>query len=305
MPAPVIIHQQLMPVDISTPFYTPVTIHHLQPLPAFNTLSQVQPATSNYNMVLNYSMELVWHGEFNRLFQSFLPTRWQLKPTFALPKGNKWTMFKDSAKVRFLCQECLHGWTSMKGRVVFWFTFDKQRNVGTVLFRLFGQRCQACSPKHFEHAMWYPEEVVKVVGNVFNRIGQEYYGFYSPPVRIDRRAGKPRSQHNSTLCQACSEGICPGEFDASVETYGLYRKTYSIPSPSMSSYPSSLSSQCSTDAGSIDELSATPSDIISDESHSDTTSEASLEALTNNISVISVDDHKGSDIESDEDSRNV
>ena len=50
----------------------------------------------------------------------------------------------------------------MKGRVVFWFTFDEQRNVGMVLFRLFGQRCQSCSPKLFEHAMWYPKEVVKV-----------------------------------------------------------------------------------------------------------------------------------------------
>jgi len=52
----------------------------------------------------------------------------------------------------------------MKGRVVFWFTFDEQRNLGLVLFRLFGQRCQNCSPKSFEHAMWYPEEVVKVGG---------------------------------------------------------------------------------------------------------------------------------------------
>lgn len=50
----------------------------------------------------------------------------------------------------------------MKGRVMFWFTFDQRRNLGTVLFRLFGQRCQNCSPKAFEHAMWYPEEVVKV-----------------------------------------------------------------------------------------------------------------------------------------------
>lgn len=46
----------------------------------------------------------------------------------------------------------------------------------------------------------------QVVGNIYNRIGQEYYGFYSPPVRIDRRAGRPRSQHNAELCQACVEG---------------------------------------------------------------------------------------------------
>ena len=50
----------------------------------------------------------------------------------------------------------------MKGRVVFWFILDEQKSAGMVLFRLFGQRCQSCSPKLFEHAMWYPEEVIKV-----------------------------------------------------------------------------------------------------------------------------------------------
>ena len=49
---------------------------------------------------------------------------------------------------------------------------------------------------------------MQVIGNVFNRIGQQYYGFFSPVVRIDRRVGKPRAQHNADLCQACSEGEC-------------------------------------------------------------------------------------------------
>jgi len=50
----------------------------------------------------------------------------------------------------------------MKGRVVFWFMLDEKTSTGIVIFQLFGQKCQACSPAQFEHAMWYPEEVVKV-----------------------------------------------------------------------------------------------------------------------------------------------
>ena len=48
----------------------------------------------------------------------------------------------------------------------------------------------------------------QVVGNVYNRIGQVYYGFWQPPMRIDRRQGKPGTQHNKDLCQACKDGEC-------------------------------------------------------------------------------------------------
>lgn len=54
--------------------------------------------------------------------------------------------------------------------------------------------------------------VLQVVGNVYNRVGQIYYGFVRPPLRIDRRVGKPRNQHNSELCQACKEGLCKEEW---------------------------------------------------------------------------------------------
>lgn len=83
-------------------------------------------------------------------------------------------MFRDSAKVRFNCQKCGHGWTSMKGRVVFWFWLDpisyqpvdcygRAFHSGLVFFKLYGQKCQKCmDEKRFEAAMWYPEEVQKV-----------------------------------------------------------------------------------------------------------------------------------------------
>ncbi|XP_013416750.1 receptor-transporting protein 1-like [Lingula anatina] len=100
----------------------------------------------------------------------------------------------------------------MKGRVVFWFHLNVATNSGYVLFKLYGQQCNRCKSEKFEHAMWYPEEVIKVVGNVYNRVGQVYYGFYRPPLRIDRRPGKPRNQHNAELCQACKDGLCREEW---------------------------------------------------------------------------------------------
>ena len=62
-----------------------------------------------------------------------------------------------------LFQDCGHGWTSMKGRVIFWFNLNYGTNTGLVMFKLYGQQCQRCKNGKYEHAMWYPEEVVKVI----------------------------------------------------------------------------------------------------------------------------------------------
>jgi len=51
------------------------------------------------------SMEVVWHGQFDRLFNTF-PHQWTLQPvTAAEPSNNgEYIVFQDSAKVRFLCK---------------------------------------------------------------------------------------------------------------------------------------------------------------------------------------------------------
>lgn len=48
----------------------------------------------------------------------------------------------------------------------------------------------------------------QVLINLYNRVGQTYYGFYYPPLDKCRRPGKPRTPHNSNLCQACKDGLC-------------------------------------------------------------------------------------------------
>uniref|UniRef100_A0A6G1SQL7 3CxxC-type domain-containing protein n=1 Tax=Aceria tosichella TaxID=561515 RepID=A0A6G1SQL7_9ACAR len=134
----------------------------------------------------------------------------------------KFRMFIDSAKVRFCCDTCGHGWTSMKGRVVFWYELFElvdgpgHKNVegvsnliGYCAYKLFGQQCDICKIENrFERPMWYPEEVTKVLCNLFNKIGQVYFGLRMPTIDKQRRAGKPKTSHNSLLCQACHDGVC-------------------------------------------------------------------------------------------------
>lgn len=138
----------------------------------------------------------------------------------------RFRMFIDSAKVRFCCDLCGHGWTSMKGRVVFWYELfelvgrdnsfdsngtsdDPSHLVGYCAYKLFGQQCDVCKIENrFERPMWYPEEVTKALGNLYNKIGQVYFGFKMPAIDKQRRAGKPKTSHNSSLCQACHDGVC-------------------------------------------------------------------------------------------------
>lgn len=44
--------------------------------------------------------------------------------------------------------------------------------------------------------------------NLYNRVGQIFYGFEKTRFEKQRRVGKPRTPHNQFLCQACNEGIC-------------------------------------------------------------------------------------------------
>ena len=106
-------------------------------------------------------MEQVWVKEFNQLFVSYLPHLWYIQPVQSKPiGGSSLACFVDSAKVRFCCDVCGHGWTSMKGRVAFW--FDLVYVYGIVAFKLYGQQCDRCKADRYEQPMWYPEEVAKV-----------------------------------------------------------------------------------------------------------------------------------------------
>ena len=60
-----------------------------------------------FMFMLCSGMEVVWHGEFSRLFGTFYPPHiWYLTTTNQAPNHN-WKQHRDSAKVRFCCQVSL------------------------------------------------------------------------------------------------------------------------------------------------------------------------------------------------------
>ncbi|XP_047472085.1 receptor-transporting protein 3-like isoform X3 [Penaeus chinensis] len=150
-------------------------------------------------------LEQVWNQHFELLFRT-LPNVWYFGPIQKTPTG--WSVFKDMAKVRFSCQRCSHGWTSMYGLVVFYYRWDAFLNQGHVRFILTGQKCNQCERSAFETPMWYPEEAQKVMTNLYHEVANRVYGLQTPPLIRDRRHGRPRQQHNSSMCEGCHQGIC-------------------------------------------------------------------------------------------------
>ena len=66
------------------------------------------------------NMAEYWREAFEQTFQDFSPDKWKLGPTKDA-MSQEWRRFKDRAKVKFLCEECGHRWTSMGGTIIFWF----------------------------------------------------------------------------------------------------------------------------------------------------------------------------------------
>ncbi|KAA0194742.1 hypothetical protein HAZT_HAZT000293 [Hyalella azteca] len=152
-------------------------------------------------------LENVWAKHFEILFR-LLDGRWTIAPTFSRPSSG-WLLFRDMAKVRFSCQICMRGWTSMFGVVLFFYRWNPEQKCGFVRFLLMGQSCSKCAKQNvFLTPMWYPEEAQRVMTNFFYKICSKVYGHTAPPMNQDRRHGRPRLQHNSGQCQGCVLGLC-------------------------------------------------------------------------------------------------
>lgn len=187
------------------PVFIPIDSSQQFILPSDNKLvtcgQHFNPLTDSANM------EIVWNSWFSRLFSQL--GSWTLIPLVDDSDIIKKQFYSanDSAKVRFLCQNCCNAWTSMKGRIQFFYRLSPD-NTGVVYFQLYGQQCKKCMPKEFEHSMWYPEEVYKVLLNLYHKVANVIYGAPLQTLVKERRAGRPRTEHNSSLCQACSMGAC-------------------------------------------------------------------------------------------------
>ncbi|CAF0775321.1 unnamed protein product [Didymodactylos carnosus] len=156
-------------------------------------------------------MCLVFHAEFQATFgRYFDPDTWILLPISydgSLKLPTECDCDVEIAKVRFECEQCGHCWTSMRGQVSFFYLFDKSTGQGLLYFKLFHQNCDQCY--HTNDPLWYPEEVCRVLRNVFVIISKKYYPQLSvPEVQSNhyRRFGQPKGQHHG--CESCRDGVC-------------------------------------------------------------------------------------------------
>ncbi|CAF3162274.1 unnamed protein product [Rotaria sp. Silwood2] len=151
-------------------------------------------------------MCLVFHAEFQLTFgRYFTSDQWILMPlcvegTCKLPPDSLCDV--EIAKVRFECEACGHCWTSMRGQISFF--YDSQTHV--LYFKLFTQNCDRCG--NISMPLWYPEEVCRVIKNVFVIVQQHIYPDLKTPVQSNyyRRVGNPKGQHHG--CQSCRDGVC-------------------------------------------------------------------------------------------------
>jgi hypothetical protein len=151
-------------------------------------------------------MCLVFHAEFQLTFgRYFISDQWVLMPmgiegSCKLPADAACDV--EIAKVRFECDACGHCWTSMRGQISFFF----ERKSHILYFKLFTQNCdqcgEVCTP------LWYPEEVCRVIKNVFMIVQQQFYPDLLTPIKSNhyRRIGNPKGQHHG--CESCRDGVC-------------------------------------------------------------------------------------------------
>lgn len=151
-------------------------------------------------------MCLVFHAEFQLTFGRYFTSHpWTLMPlgtdgTCKLPVDTLCDV--EIAKVRFECDHCGHCWTSMRGQISFFYDCQSHR----LYFKLFTQNCDRC--QEICTPLWYPEEVCRVMKNVFVIVNQHLYPNLSTPIEKNhfRRYGNPKGQHHG--CESCRDGVC-------------------------------------------------------------------------------------------------
>ncbi|XP_066206699.1 receptor-transporting protein 3 isoform X1 [Saccopteryx leptura] len=156
----------------------------------------------------------VWQKAFQELIQEVKPSdQWSLTldeslAPSALQPG--WTQYQQWVFARFNCSWCSRSWASAKVRVLFHMHWSKRDYEGRVKMRIFGQRCNKCSPDSFEVPEFTEENISRILNNLVFRILKKCYkeGFKSmeeiPTVQDISLEGP----HDSDNCEACLQGFC-------------------------------------------------------------------------------------------------
>jgi hypothetical protein len=93
------------------------------------TLSESSSVYDQDFMIYDTDLKHYWHNHFENLFNKFLSYGhyWTLRPTLNAPdtdSHSKWFCSQDVAKVRFVCMGCGKRWSSVKGKIAFWYRLN-------------------------------------------------------------------------------------------------------------------------------------------------------------------------------------
>ncbi|KAM8758785.1 receptor-transporting protein 3 [Rhynchonycteris naso] len=218
----------------------------------------------------------VWQETFQELIQEVKPSdQWtltldeSLAPSVLQPG---WTQYQQWVFARFSCSWCSRSWASAKVRVLFHMHWSKRDSEGQVKMRVFGQRCNKCSPDSFEVPEFTEENISRVLNNLVFRILKKCYkeGFKSMEEIPTVRNVSLEGPHDTDNCEACLQGFCtksgldPGKpSPESLSLPTISSPTFGVPIYKPSSTSSSMMVNAVTGNSRVKEEKVTPNPRIS------------------------------------------
>ena len=176
----------------------------------------------------------LWVRNFLKAQKNFPYHRWYFCEALHFLRNE----FDQNSK---LFQNCDNAWTSKYGVIKFWWKPmsnliipNHSGPTGCVAYHLYGQACkgrreQGCrrrrsesneasassssaerSINNYQHALWYPNEVDRVLWNLSVAVASIYDADYRlRPIDRQTRSTNPTKPHDSDSCEACRSNACP------------------------------------------------------------------------------------------------
>ncbi|VDD76369.1 unnamed protein product [Mesocestoides corti] len=184
--------------------------------PSLGQSAQNTEEPMNIDRDLHANLHILWIGQFVNLFAPLYMTTgvmWYLRPvdkdeTILNPALWRTTV---KAKVRFECESCQHVWTSMMGTAVFSvYPSISVDNALELCFTLMGQQCTNCDSKVFQSAIWYPEEVIRVLSYIHWQICDEFLMLNGTPqmAALNARNTPPENTSRSRRALLAVRTVC-------------------------------------------------------------------------------------------------
>ncbi|XP_061112356.1 receptor-transporting protein 4-like isoform X1 [Conger conger] len=159
----------------------------------------------------------LWSDTFNRMLHEELDYNdtWGFKFNYSLQNNlsneerrRGWKIYCNYAYGKFRCGTCSKTWPSARITLLFHYRLRSGAARGTVIMRPFGQACRRCNGA-FLLPGFSTAEVEKVLLKLIGKIKKNCYGEEEEDNSYCCSSEKVWTKpHESSLCEACRQGIC-------------------------------------------------------------------------------------------------